>query len=59
MVITNQLKDLLNNHSNLERIFVSVGHPSRKALVKMFKSHNADRNIKKYIEAFRKILVKS
>ncbi len=54
MVITNQLKDLLNNHSNVERIFVSVGHPSQKALVKMFKSHNADRNIKKYIEAFRK-----
>lgn len=34
MVITNQLKDLLNSHSNVERIFVSVGHPSQKALVK-------------------------
>ncbi|MCY1029783.1 poly(glycerol-phosphate) alpha-glucosyltransferase, partial [Mammaliicoccus sciuri] len=54
MEISNQLKNLFNSNSDLEKIFVSVGHPSQKAIVKMFKAHNAERNIKKYIESFRK-----
>lgn len=54
MEISNQLKNLFNSNSDIEKIFVSVGHPSQKAIVKMFKANNAERNIKKYIESFRK-----
>ncbi|WP_040030659.1 MULTISPECIES: hypothetical protein [Staphylococcus cohnii species complex] len=54
MEISNQLKNLFNSNSDVEKIFVSVGHPSQKAIVKMFKANNAERNIKKYIESFRK-----
>lgn len=54
MEISNQLKNLFNSHSDAEKIFVSVGHPSQKAIVKMFKANNVERNIKKYIESFRK-----
>ncbi|CAG7912639.1 poly(glycerol-phosphate) alpha-glucosyltransferase [Mammaliicoccus sciuri] len=54
MKISIQLKNLFNSNSDAEKIFVSIGHPSQKAIVKMFKANNAERNIKKYIESFRK-----
>uniref|UniRef100_UPI00036188A6 hypothetical protein n=1 Tax=Mammaliicoccus vitulinus TaxID=71237 RepID=UPI00036188A6 len=54
MNIVQQIKTLLNNHNNSEKLFVSVGHPNQKAVVKLFKVHNAERNILKYIEDFRK-----
>lgn len=54
MKISIQLKNLFNSNSDAEKIFVSIGHPSQKAIVKMFKANNAERNINKYIESFRK-----
>ena len=37
MEISNQLKNLFNSNSDVEKIFVSVGHPSQKAIVKCLK----------------------
>lgn len=54
MNISHQISKLLNDHTPSNKLFVSIGHPSQKAVVKLFKMHNAERNIIKFIESFRK-----
>ncbi|MEN3966486.1 hypothetical protein [Mammaliicoccus sciuri] len=48
-----QIKQIINDHSDCERLFISIGHPKVKAVVKSFKLSNSNQMIK-FIETYRK-----
>ena len=53
MNIKEQIKRIINDHSDYERLFISIGYPKVKAVVKSFKLSNKNQMIK-FIETYRK-----
>ncbi|QJF25115.1 poly(glycerol-phosphate) alpha-glucosyltransferase [Mammaliicoccus vitulinus] len=54
MDINYHICEILKNHKNCKRVFVSLGHPSMKAVVKNFNYDHVDRNVQKFIDTYRK-----
>ncbi|WXX34848.1 hypothetical protein R3O66_07835 [Mammaliicoccus sciuri] len=48
-----QIKQIINEHSDYERLFISIGFPKVKAVVKSFKLSNVNQVVK-FLETYRK-----